>query len=125
MVSCNLCSGPHESVDCQAGNPFAPRSSEQVSFVNYNRNFNNQPRPQNNPYSNTYNPHWRNHPNLLWKDNQQILQPEANLKPPGFNQPQQAFPNQQSQFQNQAERKPTVEEMFSKYMGKLDVRMET
>ncbi|XP_057451884.1 uncharacterized protein LOC130743668 [Lotus japonicus] len=24
--------------------------------------------PQNNPYSNTYNPGWRNHPNFLWRD---------------------------------------------------------
>ncbi|KAK4853941.1 hypothetical protein QYF36_016693 [Acer negundo] len=107
-------------------NPFTSGPLEQVSFVNYNRNFNNQPRPQNNPnYFNTYNPFWRNHPNFSYKNNQNTLQPEANLKQLGFNQPQQAFPNQQAQFQNQAERKPTVEEMFSKYIGKLDARMET
>jgi hypothetical protein len=23
---------------------------------------------QNNPYSNTYNPGWKNHPNFSWKD---------------------------------------------------------
>ncbi|KAK1588051.1 hypothetical protein Q3G72_019426 [Acer saccharum] len=46
-------------------------------------------------------------------DNQQPLQPEANFKPPGFNQ------------QQKAKRKPIVEELFSKYMSKLNVRMET
>ena len=25
------------------------------------------PRPGNDPYSNTYNPGWRNHPNFSWK----------------------------------------------------------
>ena len=119
MLSCDLCLEPHESVDCQAGNPFAPGSSEQVSFVNYNRNYANQnanhqnPNPNNNPYSNTYNPKWRNHHNFSWRDNQQPPQPQANFKPPRFNQPQQV------------ERKSTVEELFSKYMSKLDVLMET
>ena len=31
---------------------------EEVNFINFQR--------QNNPYSNTYNPGWRNHPNLQW-----------------------------------------------------------
>ncbi|KAI3760410.1 hypothetical protein L1987_50805 [Smallanthus sonchifolius] len=37
---------------------------KQVDFVGTNR-------PQNNPYSNTYKPGWRNHPNFSWKDNNQ------------------------------------------------------
>ncbi|KAJ0714148.1 putative retrotransposon gag domain, aspartic peptidase domain superfamily [Helianthus annuus] len=47
-------------------------SHEHVDFMG------NQYRPQNNPYSNTYNPGWKNHPNFSWK-------PDAsNQHPPGF-----------------------------------------
>ncbi|XP_027157996.1 uncharacterized protein LOC113759613 [Coffea eugenioides] len=51
-------------------------NSEQVQYLNnYNRPL------QNNPYSNTYNPGWRNHPNFGWKDqgNQQ-----RSMNPPDF-----------------------------------------
>ncbi|KAI3472480.1 hypothetical protein Pfo_031183 [Paulownia fortunei] len=53
---CNFCSGPHHSTKCQVENLFAPSQPEQAQFVG-NANW------QNNPYSNTYNPGWRNHPN--------------------------------------------------------------
>ena len=35
------------------------------------------PRPRNDPYSNNYNPGWRDHPNFRWRDqaNQQPSQP--------------------------------------------------
>jgi hypothetical protein len=32
-------------------------------------------RPNHNPYSQTYNPSWRNHPNVSWKSNAQTSQP--------------------------------------------------
>ena len=58
---CEFCAGNHMGINCQVGNPFANNSSEQANFVsNYQR--------QNNPYSNTYNPGWRNHPNLSWSN---------------------------------------------------------
>ena len=38
-------------------------SVEQVQYLN---NYSQQ--PENNPYSNTYNLGWRNHPNFGWKD---------------------------------------------------------
>ncbi|XP_050233331.1 uncharacterized protein LOC126681820 [Mercurialis annua] len=37
-------------------------SNEQVNYVNGQRQ-------GNDPYSNTYNPGWRNHPNFSWRDN--------------------------------------------------------
>ncbi|XP_022030897.1 uncharacterized protein LOC110931833 [Helianthus annuus] len=47
-------------------------SHEHVDFMG------NQYCAQNNPYSNTYNPGWKNHPNFSWK-------PDAsNQHPPGF-----------------------------------------
>jgi hypothetical protein len=37
---------------------------------------NNYP-PKNNPYSNTYNPGWRNQPNFFWSNNQNALNPQG------------------------------------------------
>ncbi|XP_028772263.1 LRR receptor-like serine/threonine-protein kinase GSO2 [Neltuma alba] len=36
--------------------------------------------PKNDPYSNTYNPGWRNHPNFAWKNST----PQRPQAPPGF-----------------------------------------
>ena len=56
-VVCDHCAGNHSSVDCQMGNPSAQSSYGRANYVsNFQR--------QNNPYSNTYNPGWRNHPNF-------------------------------------------------------------
>ena len=57
---------------------------------------------QNNPYSNTYNASWRNHPNFSWGG-------QGNQKPQnhqGFQQP----PYQQ-------EKKSNLEEMLSKFIS--------
>ncbi|KAG8499370.1 hypothetical protein CXB51_005835 [Gossypium anomalum] len=41
--------------------PFGPSmENEQMNYMG------NNPRPQNNPYNNTYNAGWRNHPNFSW-----------------------------------------------------------
>ncbi|KAG5513007.1 hypothetical protein RHGRI_038576 [Rhododendron griersonianum] len=91
--------GNHMGVDCQVGNPFANNSSEQANFVsNYQR--------QNNPYSNTYNPGWRNHPNFSWSNSQNISKP-----PPGFQNQQQ-------------EKKLNMEEAMVQFMAKVDARFQ-
>ena len=54
-VTCSTCGGEHDTNECV--------DFEQIQFVN-NYNWN----AQNNPYSNTYNLEWRNHPNFGWKD---------------------------------------------------------
>ncbi|KAL5574401.1 hypothetical protein UlMin_023998 [Ulmus minor] len=66
------------SAQCQVGNPFASPNSEQAKYVS------NFQRPQHNPYSNTYNPGWRNHPNLSWGNNQGGSKPSSS-----FHQPQE------------------------------------
>ncbi|KAL5564485.1 hypothetical protein UlMin_027649 [Ulmus minor] len=66
------------SAQCQVGNPFASPNSEQANYVS------NFQRPQHNPYSNTYNPGWRNHPNLSWGNNQGGSKPSSS-----FHQPQE------------------------------------
>ena len=49
VVCCSICGGEHDTNDCV--------DRELAQFVN-NRNV------QNNPYSNTDNPRWRNYPNF-------------------------------------------------------------
>ena len=42
-------------------------------------------RPRYDPYSNTYNPGWRDHPNFKWGNNDQAQQPSGNVvRPSGF-----------------------------------------
>ncbi|KAL5549392.1 hypothetical protein UlMin_004623 [Ulmus minor] len=70
-VECELCGGNHASIECQVGNPFASPNAEQASYVS------NFKRQQHNPYSNIYNPGWRNHPNLSWGNNQGGFKPST------------------------------------------------
>ncbi|PIN25886.1 DNA-directed DNA polymerase [Handroanthus impetiginosus] len=56
-VTCDECGESHPSDQC-------PHSVESIQFVS------NARKPQNNPYSNTYNPRWRQHPNFSWNNNQ-------------------------------------------------------
>ncbi|XP_071939793.1 uncharacterized protein [Coffea arabica] len=76
VVTCSTtCSGDHDDSMCS--------SSEQVQYLNnYNRP------PQNNLYSNTYNPGWLNHPNFGWKDQGNQQKP---VNPLDF-QPKQPLP---------------------------------
>lgn len=73
-VSCVLCNGSHQFENF-------PSNPVSVCYVgNMNRN--------NNPYSNTYNPGWRQHPNFSWS-NQGAGQgsnsmPQRQQFPPGF-----------------------------------------
>ena len=94
------------SSECQVGNTFASSSSssEQVNYLARNQ------RQPNNPYSNTYNPGWRNHPNLAWgNQNQQNNQWNKRL-----------VPNNQPRVNNQPgdPRVTKLEDMFGKFMQK-------
>ncbi|KAM1728959.1 hypothetical protein ACFX12_019413 [Malus domestica] len=47
--------------------------------------FQSQNQPRKDPYSNTYNPSWRDHPNFKWRESQQPQQHEGiRQQPPGF-----------------------------------------
>ncbi|XP_048490039.1 uncharacterized protein LOC104884063 [Beta vulgaris subsp. vulgaris] len=57
-----------------------------VGTAQVNALLNTNIRPQNNPYSNTYNPDWNNHPNFSYKNNQP-QPPHTNYsQPPGLQQ---------------------------------------
>lgn len=73
---CEICGVPgHVTSECQllGGIPF-----DQVSYA------------QGNPYSNAYNPGWRNHPNFSYKNNNTLFAPTQ--PPPGFQKVAPAAP---------------------------------
>jgi hypothetical protein len=56
--TCAICGGgDHLTINCNWGGS-AEGDVKQVNILNNNY------RPQNNPYSNSYKPGWRNHPNF-------------------------------------------------------------
>ncbi|KAI5335268.1 hypothetical protein L3X38_025401 [Prunus dulcis] len=62
---CNILG--HPTYQCSASEAYPEFVQEQVNLMNsYNQ------RPRNDPFSNTYNPGWRDHPNLSWKNNNQF-----------------------------------------------------
>ncbi|KAI3775969.1 hypothetical protein L1987_45729 [Smallanthus sonchifolius] len=81
-----LFGGAHPTSACQIGDQ---GTHEQVDFMS------NQNHPHNNPYSNTYNPRWRNHHNFSRKSGNNSQQP------PGFTQ-RPPFQHQSLQFQGQS-----------------------
>ncbi|GKV41178.1 hypothetical protein SLEP1_g48746 [Rubroshorea leprosula] len=96
---CELCGQfGHASVECQVGNS-VQSSNEQANFVSSGG------RSNFNPYSNTYNPGWRSHPNFSWSNNQVRV-------PPGFQQ------------QNQQEKKPNLEELVHKFFSSTEARFQ-
>nr|GME05475.1 uncharacterized protein LOC109178859 [Ipomoea batatas] len=112
----------------------AVRESSQPSYEEANymgSNTGRQP-PRNDPYSHTYNPGWRKHPNFSWRDQGNA----RSMGPPGFQQPgpsgsqhQQYRPFQQPPAPQQPqipaqEKKPQLEEMFMQYMSSQDTMMK-
>ncbi|XP_057434358.1 uncharacterized protein LOC130727097 [Lotus japonicus] len=75
-IHCGTCGGPRASEDCGAD------FDEEVKVLGNS---------QNNPYSNTYNPGWRNQPNFSWRE-------QNNSNQGGNNQRQ--YSNQRFQSQN-------------------------
>ena len=55
-LSCVYCGEEHDFDNCLGS----------LASINYVDNFNRQ--PQNNSYSNTYNPAWKQHPNVSWSN---------------------------------------------------------
>ena len=71
------------TLNCQVGSPFFQDPNE----VNYVQNFN--PRPTNDPYSNIYNPGWKNHSNCSYRSRPNPSNvPHMNARPtPHFQKP--------------------------------------
>ncbi|GAU24617.1 hypothetical protein TSUD_289800 [Trifolium subterraneum] len=78
-VKCVFCGKGHANGEC------FPAGSEQAMYLS---NF-KKSSTTNNPYSNTYNPGWRDHPNFGWGGNQNQSQQQA---PSQNSQPRQQSP---------------------------------
>ncbi|KAL4378047.1 hypothetical protein GQ457_02G024520 [Hibiscus cannabinus] len=84
---CDLCNANHDLFEC----PQNPESSFYVG--NFNRN--------NNPYSNTYNPGWKQHPNFSWNNQRNPSNTiRQNAEASGF---QQNMRRQQNQIRMQSQ----------------------
>ncbi|CAN6583540.1 unnamed protein product [Malus baccata var. baccata] len=98
---CTLCASiAHAMENCPA-NPNLEGIQEVNAFSG---------RPRNDPYSNNYNPGWREHPNFSWRDSQNRMGSSTSTKQ--YQQPYQAPPIQQ---QN-----PSIKDMLSQLLKKTD-----
>ncbi|XP_039115823.1 uncharacterized protein LOC120251350 [Dioscorea cayenensis subsp. rotundata] len=95
VLSCETCGAGHAIVQC----PISIASDAPVETVDY---VGGAPRGPWNPYGNTYNPGWRNHPNFSWGQQQQHRPPQPQGLPP---QPLQ-----------QPEKKFTTEDVLARFM---------
>ena len=65
QVICSICASPtHHVSECPTVAQLPPLIQEQVQAAQ------GYSKPLNDPYSNSYNPGWRNHPNFSWKPQQ-------------------------------------------------------
>ncbi|KAL5539546.1 hypothetical protein UlMin_045339 [Ulmus minor] len=126
-VSCVFCGGGHVYDDC-------PNNPVSVNYVgNYNQgNYNSGSYNRgNNPYSNTYNPGWRQHPNFSWSNQtgqssnnpNRPINPNANA-PPGFQQQQREQRPQNPTQSAPQERGDSLEAMMRAFMNKTETHIQ-
>jgi hypothetical protein len=85
VESCSFYASPmHLAQSCSSMPIFFKQAMEQVNA------FNDFQKQSNGPYSETYNPGWRNHPNFSWKQNQPTNQGGTSHQ--GQNQYPSGFP---------------------------------
>ncbi|XP_062103792.1 uncharacterized protein LOC133814906 [Humulus lupulus] len=110
-VSCMYCGDGHTFENC----PSNPASVCYVGNQNFNRN--------NNPYSNTYNPAWKNHPNLSWggQGASSSTAPAQGRQayPPGFSQQPRPSQHVQNSQPN------SLENLMREYMAKNDAVIQS
>ncbi|XP_073120170.1 uncharacterized protein [Henckelia pumila] len=94
------CGAEHFMKYCQTSNPSYQPDGGMVNHVG------NQNRPRNDPFSNTYNPGWRQHPNFLWGG-----------------QNNRSYRNQNHRRQPQEE-KSSMEQMMQKFISSTETRMQ-
>ncbi|KAL0433648.1 UNVERIFIED_CONTAM: hypothetical protein Slati_2699100 [Sesamum latifolium] len=103
MGPCGACGQMgYLSQDCQVGNSHIV--NEDANFVSHSG------RSNFNPYSNTYNPGWRSHPNFSWSNNQQ-------QGPAGHHKPRQV--------QSPQEKKSNIEDVLSKFITAADTQLQS
>ncbi|XP_073137484.1 uncharacterized protein [Henckelia pumila] len=99
-VWCEKCGAEHFTKDCQTGIPSYQPEGGMVNHVG------NQNRPRNDPFSNTYNQGWKQHPNFSWGG-----------------QNNRSYGNQNYGRQPQKE-KSIMEKMMQKFISSTETRMQ-
>ncbi|XP_073120506.1 uncharacterized protein [Henckelia pumila] len=94
------CGAKHFTKDCQTGNPSYQPEGGMVNHVG------NTNRPRNDPFSNTYNPGWKQHLNFSWGG-----------------QNNRSYGNQNYGRQPQEE-KSSMEQMMQKFISSTETRMQ-
>ncbi|KAM6564131.1 hypothetical protein CsatB_024129 [Cannabis sativa] len=112
-ISCVYCGDGHTFENC----PSNPASVCYVGNQNFNRN--------NNPYSNSYNPAWKHHPNFSWGGqgaSSSGAQGQGKQSfPPGFSQQ----PRPQQPHQPQGSQTSSLESLMRDYMAKNDAVIQS
>ncbi|XP_073279558.1 uncharacterized protein [Primulina huaijiensis] len=108
-IFCDKCGGEHFVKDCQEGNPFYVQEEAPVNQVGV------QNRPRKDPYSNTYNPRWRQHPNFSWGGQNSQNRPQGGQ--PYGKQPMY-------RFDPPREEKSNLEQMMSKFISATKTRLQ-
>ncbi|XP_060968275.1 uncharacterized protein LOC133035863 [Cannabis sativa] len=112
-ISCVYCGDGHTFENC----PSNPASVCYVGNQNFNRN--------NNPYSNSYNPAWKHHPNFSWGGqgaSSSGAQGQGKQSfPPGFSQQ----PRPQQPHQPQGSQPSSLESLMRDYMAKNDAVIQS
>ncbi|GJV61369.1 MAK10-like protein [Tanacetum coccineum] len=120
-TSCEICSGPHDTQYCmedpeQAFVEYASSCTDEAGCKWYTF------RPEQNNLGDTYNPSWKSHPNLRWRQPQNFQNNFSN--PPNRFQPNgsilnQPFNNNPRSFNNQS----NLEGLVSNFMASQDARL--
>jgi hypothetical protein len=83
--ACGICMSPtHYTTECPSASQYPEFVHEQVQAAQ------GYSRPTNDPYSQTYNSGWRNHPNFSWKQPGQAA--------PSFPPQRPSYPNNQAAY---------------------------
>ncbi|GJU94573.1 hypothetical protein Tco_1319329 [Tanacetum coccineum] len=120
-TSCEICSGPHDTQYCmedpeQAFVEYASSRTDEAGGKWYTF------KPEQNNLGDTYNPSWRSHPNLRWRqpqNSQNNFSNPPNRFQPNGSIPNRSFNNNPQSFNNQS----NLEGLVSNFMASQDARL--
>ncbi|GKD09822.1 MAK10-like protein, partial [Tanacetum coccineum] len=120
-TSCEICNGPHDTQYCmedleQAFVEYASSRTDEAGGKWYTF------KPEQNNLGDTYNPSWRSHPNLRWRqpqNSQNNFSNPPNRFQPNGSIPNRSFNNHPQNFNNQS----NLEGLVSDFMASQDARL--
>ncbi|GJR36751.1 MAK10-like protein [Tanacetum coccineum] len=120
-TSCEICSGPHDTQYCmedleQAFVEYASSRTDEAGGKWYTF------KPEQNNFGDTYNPSWKSHPNLKWRqpqNSQNNFSNPPNRFQPNGSIPNHSFNNNPQNFNSQS----NLEGLVSNFMAFQDARL--